>query len=478
MNGSRIYFSDFLSEKQQLAFQYLEDNITTELLYGGGSGGGKTFLICFWQIYRRLKYAGTIGLIGREELARIKDSTLVTFFEVAGLLGMKAGIDYNYNAQDHIIFFNNASKILLRELKQIPSDLEFQRFGSVPLTDACLEEAGEISEKAFEIINTRCVFLLENFGLIPKVLITANPEDNWLKKKYVVPQREGTIKPYQKFVPALVGDNPNQKYVENKRQQLERMADPYNRARLLDGDWDVQPRSGREYFPNFNEQIHVEKKAYNPKLPLHISFDFNRNPYMTLEVAQIEVDEKLKKAFVYFIDEFCLPHPLNTTKAVCKRFHEKYYVQLNHRAGVFLYGDPSGAAGSTMQTEEDVRHNYDIIRKELYQMLMHGSIRVMKYAPSLVRRREFMIDILEETKLPVSIRVSPACPELIGDLRYLKEDVNGGKLKNEEMDPILRKKVNKRSHTSDAGEYMLVRAFPQVFKRYEKMPEDKDLATR
>lgn len=472
MNGSRIRFSEFLSEKQQLAFQYLEDDITTELLYGGASGGGKSVLGCFWQIYRRLKYPGTIGLIGREELARIKDSTLVTFYEVSTMLGMKAEVDYHYNAQDHIIFFPNGSKILLREVKEIPSDPEFQRFGSVPLTDAWLEEGGEISEKAFEIINTRCVYLLEKYGLIPKILTTANPEDNWIKKKWVVPKREGKLLPYQDFISAIVDDNPNKKYVLNKRRQLERMSDPYNRARLLYGDWDVQPRSGREYFPNFNEQIHVEKKEYDPRQPLHISLDFNLNPYITLEVAQIYIKDR--KAYVYFIDEMCLAHPHNNTQDVCRRFFQKYHVQLNHRGGLFFYGDPSGATGSTMQMSEDMRHNYDILKKELRPMLNSASSRVMRRAPSLIRRREFVMDMLAE-KLRVTMRISPACPNLIGDFRYLKQDANGGKLKNEEKDEVTKQKVNKYSHTSDAAEYMLVRAFPEIFKAYEKMPADKEL---
>jgi phage terminase large subunit len=61
-----------LNIKQTRAIDYLEDNITTELLYGGAAGGGKSILGCYWQLKRRLKYPGTRGLIGRSSLKDIK----------------------------------------------------------------------------------------------------------------------------------------------------------------------------------------------------------------------------------------------------------------------------------------------------------------------------------------------------------------------------------------------------------------------
>ena len=36
-----------LFDKQADCFAYLEDNVTTEILFGGGAGGSKTFTGCF-----------------------------------------------------------------------------------------------------------------------------------------------------------------------------------------------------------------------------------------------------------------------------------------------------------------------------------------------------------------------------------------------------------------------------------------------
>ena len=47
-----------LFPKQIECFKYLEDKHTTEVLFGGGAGGSKTFTGCLWQISRRLRYPG------------------------------------------------------------------------------------------------------------------------------------------------------------------------------------------------------------------------------------------------------------------------------------------------------------------------------------------------------------------------------------------------------------------------------------
>ena len=68
--------------KQSKAFEYLMDNTTTELLFGGGAGGGKSYLGCAWIIHSCLKYKGIRCLIGRSKLDSLKKTTLNTFFEI------------------------------------------------------------------------------------------------------------------------------------------------------------------------------------------------------------------------------------------------------------------------------------------------------------------------------------------------------------------------------------------------------------
>ena len=80
-----------LSNKQAQALDLLNDSITTEVFYGGGAGGGKSFLGCYWVASSCALYPGTRYLVGRAHLKTLKESTLHTLFSVLRLLGLKSG---------------------------------------------------------------------------------------------------------------------------------------------------------------------------------------------------------------------------------------------------------------------------------------------------------------------------------------------------------------------------------------------------
>jgi trans-2-enoyl-CoA reductase len=67
-----------LTKKQTIAFEYLNDNITTQILYGGGAGSAKTFLGTLWISSMCVQYAGTRYLIGRSVLTQLRLTTLRT----------------------------------------------------------------------------------------------------------------------------------------------------------------------------------------------------------------------------------------------------------------------------------------------------------------------------------------------------------------------------------------------------------------
>ena len=69
-----------LTIKQTKALDYLEDKVTNEVLFGGGAGGAKSVLGCYWQLKNRLKYPGTRSIIGRSKLKTLKETTLQSFF--------------------------------------------------------------------------------------------------------------------------------------------------------------------------------------------------------------------------------------------------------------------------------------------------------------------------------------------------------------------------------------------------------------
>jgi hypothetical protein len=231
------------NEKQKLALKYLSiESDIWQVLYGGAASGGKSFLGCDWQIKRRLKYPGTRGLIGRAELKKLRLSTMATFFELCAQYGLVAGRDYTYNGQDHVINWYNGSQTILMDLADMPSDTEFQRFGSIEITDYFVDEAGEVSEKCIAILASRVRYKLINDK--PKGLLTCNPHKGWLYNDFYNAKRNGTIRSDREFIQALPTDNPHISPVY--LQSLQLLPD-IDRKRLLEGDWDYDETKDRLY---------------------------------------------------------------------------------------------------------------------------------------------------------------------------------------------------------------------------------------
>lgn len=143
---------------------------------------------------------------------------------------------YVYNSQMGSILFKNGSEFILADLADLPTDPNYDRFGSLELTGAFIEEAAEIKQKAKEVIFSRIRYKLDEFGLIPKLLMTCNPSKNWLYTVYYKPWKSRTISSDLAFIRSLVTDNPHisPHYIES----LKKIKDKVLRARLLLGDWE------------------------------------------------------------------------------------------------------------------------------------------------------------------------------------------------------------------------------------------------
>lgn len=237
---SQITFSP--EPKQWVAWQYLNDDHTNEVLFGGGARGGKTWLGCSWIIINCLRFPGSAWLIGRKELKRIKSTTLRTFFKVAQDFQLRRDIDWVYNAQQETITFSNDSVVFLVDLRENPSDPEFDRLGSYDLTGDFIDEAQEVSVKAINVLRGRFSLLSgEGWSTIPKSLYTCNPRKNWIYMDFYKPWKEQRLAEGRMFVPSLVTDNSyvDEVYIENLQK-----SDKITVQRLLYGNFEYDDDPG------------------------------------------------------------------------------------------------------------------------------------------------------------------------------------------------------------------------------------------
>lgn len=208
--------------------------------------------------------------MGRSELKTLKETTLTSLFEVCRLQGLQANVHFKLNHQTGVVSVPNGSQILLKDLFSYPSDPNFDSLGSLEITGAFIDECNQITEKAKNVVKSRIRFRLDEYGLIPKMLMTCNPAKNWTYSQFYKPWKAGELEPHRQFVQALVDDNPDiSRHYKNNLQGI----DENSKQRLLYGNWeyDDDPTTLIEYVKIINCFTSV-----NQFTPNHITVDVAR----------------------------------------------------------------------------------------------------------------------------------------------------------------------------------------------------------
>lgn len=212
-------------------------------------------------------------------------------------------------------------------------------------------------------------------------------------------------------------------------------------------------QAGGEAYHQFRIEKHTLKLDYNKDLPLHLTFDFNTSPYMTLCIWQMLGKKAIQT------DEICLSSPRSTTRDTCREFARKYN---GHESGVFIYGDPSGKKEDTRF--EKGHNDFTIILSEL--KLFKPTLRLLPKAPSVAMRMNFINTVFESNYLGCEIQIGINCKNSIEDYAYLKQDADGGKLKEKAKDMATGVSYERRGHTSDANDYFLCYVFAKEYANY------------
>jgi hypothetical protein len=222
--------------KQHLAWEKWNDPTTRFILFGGGAGGGKSWWIAEKRLVRAYQYPGIKSFIARKELKRLMASTYITFTKVCQNHKIPAS-DWKLNGQYNFIEFSNGSRIDLLDVNAIPSDPLFERFGSLEYTEGDIEEAGEVDFMAFDVLKTRVGrHRNEEFGLLGKIGLTANPTKNWVYRVFYRPFKDSTLPPQYAFIQSLYQDNPYTKAMYGG--SLAEITDSAQKQRLMFGNWE------------------------------------------------------------------------------------------------------------------------------------------------------------------------------------------------------------------------------------------------
>jgi len=371
-----------LTKKQSQCWKYLTDDHTNIITYGGSAGGGKSYLGCLWISSLCLQYPGIRTLIGRTVLQQLKVTTLNTLFEVLQLMGLKSGEHYTFNGQSNIITFSNKSEIILKDLAYQPSDPNYDSLGGIEVSAVFIDEAAQVSHLCFSILKSRIRYKLNQYSLIPKVLLTCNPGQNWIKKEFYIPFIQETLELNKAFVPALPMDNPHlpPSYID----MLKGLPNA-QRRRLLEGDW------------NYNEE---DDSLFNFDHISNSVFKFKPNTddkkYMSVDVARFGTDRSVVMIWSGLVVlEVFVFNKLSTTElsSEIRELIEKYGI---HPSNIIVDSDGVGGGvadqirGTNFVNNSSPLHkqNYSNLKSQCYvklsELFKEGKISLNIMNPSVI----------------------------------------------------------------------------------------------
>ena len=221
------------------------------------------------------------------------------------------------------------------------------------------------------------------------------------------------------------------------------------------GEWGNVSKGG-EFYKMFTPELHVVGKInYNDELPLHISFDENVNPYLTLSIYQAEGLKSWK------IDEICLEHPRNTLKHVLAELKRKYKA---NKQTVYIYGDRTSLKADTKL--EKGQNFFTIVEDSLKQSGYITTLRLPRRNPSIVSRGNFINEIFSCNISGISYVVSENCTKTIDDYENVKEASDGTKAKEKTRNPVTKVVYEKYGHLSDSDDYFICEYYKPEYDKY------------
>ena len=255
---------------QDQAWGLLQDKTTNVILFGGSAGSGKSHLACVYLLLTCFQFPGVVMGLTRARIIDLQKSTLITLMKILKGFHCSESEQYSFDRKTNIITFWNGSKLIMFDSYLYPTDPEFERLSSTEFTACVIDEASQISKKAYNIIQTRLRWKHKELGLVPKLLVVTNPTLNFIKSDIYEPYINGTLEDRIGVVLGLVQDNPHidKSYIDN----LNQMDGPV-RARLLMGDWNYANNDESIFDPDKLNNIFYNSEFINTSTEKFLTCD-------------------------------------------------------------------------------------------------------------------------------------------------------------------------------------------------------------
>jgi hypothetical protein len=252
----------------------------------------------------------------------------------------------------------------------------------VEVTAIFVDEAAQVSSLAYSILKSRIRFKLNEYNLIPKILLTCNPGQNWIKKDFYIPFTQETLPQNKAFVAALPLDNP---YLPPSYIEMLKSLPPTQRRRLLEGDWNYNDESDNLYnFDSISESIYK------------ITPDPQEKKYMSVDVARFGDDRSVVMIWVGLVVIECHVYTKLSTVQLSDEIKELIKFHGIHPNNVIVDSDGVGGGvadiirGTNFVNNSKPLHNQNFsnLKSQCYvklsELFKEGKISLNLLDPSMV----------------------------------------------------------------------------------------------
>jgi hypothetical protein len=379
------------------------------MAYGGAIRGGKSFVVLFAIHCLCMTFPGSRWAVIRVSLPVLKKTTIPSFNKL-----IKTRLYGKWNHSDHIFTYHNGSQIIFMP-ESISQDPQLNNFLGLEVNGFFLEQAEELSqlmwEKALE--RTGSWYL----DKMPKgfIFLTFNPTQNWVKKLFYEPWKDGRLEENFYFLEAKADDNHD--VTEDQWKQWGKMAERY-RLQFVSGDWTDFADKNNLWAFAFERSKHVCKAEDFPELDrsqlLYLSFDFNRNPICCSVIQHID-------GVVYVHETIKLGN--SDIYALCDYILTKYQDYM-----YMITGDASGKNSSALV--QDGLNYYTVIRQKL--VVGDAQLSIPLANPSLAENQVLVNSLLSNYSIQIH---EDAAAHLIYDLANVRMNADGTIVKANREDP-------------------------------------------
>lgn len=463
-NNILIEWPDW-SEIINESFIPLVDNTDRYLILYGGRGSSKSDFAAKKLIFRCLSEDYFKCVLIRNSYNSIKESSYEQIKQTIIDLGLEELFEFKLQPLEINCKINN-NRFIARGCDDTTKLKSLKDFSCVWYEEDILSEEDFITITT-SIRTEKADYLQEIFTINPEV--EGNFQDHWFYKSFFGNNQDEKSFRISKLID--IGKSTHTQYCtihhstyrDNKwipdsfiaYLMSMKTQNPYYYTIYCEGEWGNKVIGGLAY-RTFVRAKNVTELQYDEDLALHISFDFNRKPYVSMTIWQIKDNIEIK-----CIDLIAGRYPDNTTMAVCREFKRRF---THHKAGLFIYGDPSGKNEDTRS--EEGHNDYSVIEMELTNY--NPDMRVASKHPAIIPRLNFINCLFDTGFKELTLTIDNKCIELINDLLFQKENADGTKMK--EKVSKNGESYEKYGHMSDSMDYFICEAFRDEYEEHMEGP--------